>query len=114
MLDRPCAGILQMNSQPSAQNNREAGCGPALPGFRNWTNPEHVRELADLWNVYIDIIPHWSPPTHAMQLFRYPVSKQPEFRVSAVTFERLRKGDGPAAAPDGTASASVESIRAAE
>ena len=27
------------------ENNREAGCGPALPGFRNWENPEHVREL---------------------------------------------------------------------
>lgn len=71
MLGRPGAGILQMNGQPSAQNNREAGCGPALPGFRNWSNPEHVRELADLWNVDADIIPHWSPPTHAMQMFRY-------------------------------------------
>jgi anaerobic selenocysteine-containing dehydrogenase len=36
MLGRPGAGILQMNGQPSAENNREAGCGPALPGFRNW------------------------------------------------------------------------------
>lgn len=71
MLGKPGAGILQMNGQPSAQNNREAGCGPALPGFRNWANAEHVRELAALWNVDPDIIPHWSPPTHAMQMFRY-------------------------------------------
>lgn len=71
MLGRPGAGILQMNGQPSAQNNREAGCGPALPGFRNWDNPQHVRELAELWNVDPMVIPHWSPPTDANTIFRY-------------------------------------------
>lgn len=71
MLGRPGAGILQMNGQPSAQNNREAGCGPALPGFRNWANPEHVRELAELWNVDPRVIPHRAPPTHAMEMFRH-------------------------------------------
>jgi anaerobic selenocysteine-containing dehydrogenase len=71
MLGRPGAGILQMNGQPSAQNNRETGCGPALPGFRNWDNPQHVAELAALWNVEQMVIPHWAPPTHGMQLFRY-------------------------------------------
>src|SRR5206468_11713558 len=40
-------------------------------GFRNWDNPEHVAELARLWNVEPAIIPHWAPPTHAMQIFRY-------------------------------------------
>ena len=71
MLGRPGAGILQMNGQPSAENNREAGCGPALPGFRNWGNREHVRELAELWNVDPLVIPHWAPPTNAMAMFRY-------------------------------------------
>ncbi|MET8003074.1 molybdopterin oxidoreductase family protein [Nonomuraea glycinis] len=71
MLGRPGAGVLQMNGQPSAQNNREVGCGPALPGFRNWENPEHVRELADLWNVDPIVIPHWAPPTDGMTMFRY-------------------------------------------
>ena len=71
MLGRPGAGILQMNGQPSAENNREAGCGPALPGFRNWGNPGHVRELAELWNVDPIVIPHWAPPTNAMAMFRY-------------------------------------------
>ncbi|WP_326570133.1 molybdopterin oxidoreductase family protein [Actinacidiphila glaucinigra] len=71
MLGRRGAGILQMNGQPSAENNREAGCGPALPGFRNWDNPEHVRELAELWNVDPMVIPHWSPPTDANTIFRY-------------------------------------------
>ncbi len=71
LLGRPGAGILQMNGQPSAENNREAGCGPALPGFRNWDNPAHVRELAHLWNVDPLVIPHWASPTDAMTMFRY-------------------------------------------
>ncbi len=71
MLGRPGAGILQMNGQPSAENSREAGCGPALPGFRNWDNPDHVRQLAELWNVDPMVIPHRAAPTDAMTLFRY-------------------------------------------
>ena len=71
MLGRPGAGVLQMNGQPTAQNTRETGADGDLPGFRNWENPEHIRELAELWNVDAEVIPHWSPPTHAMQLWRY-------------------------------------------
>ena len=71
MLGRPGAGILQMNGQPTAQNNRECGADGDLPGFRNWENTEHIAELAALWDVDELVIPHWAPPTHAMQLFRY-------------------------------------------
>ncbi|MEV4642668.1 nitrate reductase [Actinoplanes sp. NPDC049548] len=71
MIGRPGAGILQMNGQPTAENTREAGADGDLPGFRNWDNPEHIRELAELWNVDEATIPHWSPPTHAMQIWRY-------------------------------------------
>jgi anaerobic selenocysteine-containing dehydrogenase len=71
MIGRPGAGIYQMNGQPTAQNTRETGADGDLPGFRNWDNAEHVRQLADLWNVEPWVIPHWSPPTHAMQVFRY-------------------------------------------
>lgn len=71
MLGRPGAGILQMNGQPTAQNNRETGVDGDLSGFRNWNNEAHVQELADLWDVDPIVIPHWSPPTHAMQIFRY-------------------------------------------
>jgi ferredoxin-nitrate reductase len=39
--------------------------------MRNWANMEHVAELATLWNVDELTIPHWGPPTHAMQIFRY-------------------------------------------
>src|SRR3569832_2244296 len=71
LIGMPGSGILQMNGQPTAQNNRECGADGDLPGFRNWDNPEHVRELAELWNVDPGIIPHWAPPTHALQIFRY-------------------------------------------
>lgn len=36
-----------------------------------------------------------------------PVSKQPEFKVAAVSVQRLRAGNGPAPAPTTTASAPV-------
>ena len=71
MLGRPGAGIYQMNGQPTAQNTRETGADGDLSGFRNWENKQHIRELAELWNVDEITIPHWSPPTHAMQIWRY-------------------------------------------
>jgi anaerobic selenocysteine-containing dehydrogenase len=71
MIGKQGAGILQMNGQPTAQNTRETGCNGDLPGFRNWQNETHVAELAKLWNIEPLQIPHWGPPTHAMEIFRY-------------------------------------------
>jgi anaerobic selenocysteine-containing dehydrogenase len=71
MLGRPGCGVLQMNGQPTAQNTRECGADGDLPGFRNWANPEHVADLARVWNVDPATIPHHSPPTHAMKMFQY-------------------------------------------
>jgi ferredoxin-nitrate reductase len=71
MIDRPGAGVFQMNGQPTAQNTRETGADGDLSGMRNWSNESHVRELAELWNVDVATIPHWAPPTHAMQIWRY-------------------------------------------
>ncbi|MBQ1116439.1 molybdopterin oxidoreductase family protein [Streptomyces sp. C3-3] len=71
MLGRPGAGVLQMNGQPTAQNTRECGANGDLPGFRNWQNDQHVADLAKVWNVEPATIPHYAPPTHAMQMFRY-------------------------------------------
>jgi len=71
MIGRPGCGVLQMNGQPTAQNTRECGADGDLPGFRNWNNPDHIDDLARLWNVDPLVIPHWAPPTHAMQLWRY-------------------------------------------
>ncbi|WP_223247205.1 molybdopterin-dependent oxidoreductase [Sulfuriferula sp. AH1] len=70
-IGRPGCGLLQMNGQPTAQNTRESGADGDLPGFRNWDNPQHIEQLAEIWNVDPAIIPHWSPLTHALQIFRY-------------------------------------------
>ncbi|MEV4002777.1 molybdopterin-dependent oxidoreductase [Actinomadura sp. NPDC049753] len=71
MLGRPGCGVLQMNGQPTAQNTRECGADGDLPGFRNWANDDHVADLARIWNVEPERIPHYAPPTHAMQIFRF-------------------------------------------
>ncbi|MER7951925.1 nitrate reductase [Streptomyces sp. NPDC096079] len=71
MLGRPGAGVLQMNGQPTAQNTRECGADGDLPGFRNWQNDAHIADLARVWNVEPAVIPHYAPPTHALQMFRY-------------------------------------------
>ncbi|MFF7454685.1 molybdopterin oxidoreductase family protein [Kitasatospora sp. NPDC008115] len=71
MLGRPGCGVLQMNGQPTAENTRECGANGDLPGFRNWENDAHVAELARLWNVKPSRIPHYAPPTPAMQILRY-------------------------------------------
>ncbi|PBJ34911.1 molybdopterin oxidoreductase family protein, partial [Mycobacterium avium] len=71
MLGRPGCGLLQMNGQPTAENTRECGADGDLAGFRNWSNDSHVAELADLWNLEPLQIPHYGPPTHAMQMFRF-------------------------------------------
>jgi anaerobic selenocysteine-containing dehydrogenase len=71
MLGKPGCGVLQMNGQPTAENTRECGADGDLPGFRNWENDQHIAQLAELWNVDALQIPHYGPPTHAMQMFRY-------------------------------------------
>ncbi|MGK5450889.1 molybdopterin oxidoreductase family protein [Streptomyces radiopugnans] len=71
MLGRPGCGLLQMNGQPTAQNTRECGANGDMPGFRNWENDAHMADLARVWNLDPLHIPHYTPPTHAMQMFRY-------------------------------------------
>lgn len=71
MLGKPGCAVFQMNGQPTAQNTRETGADGDMPAFRNWNNPKHIKELAELWNVDRKVIPDWQPPTHAMQIFRY-------------------------------------------
>ncbi len=83
MLGRPGCGVLQMNGQPSAENTRECGADGDLPGFRNWQNDQHVAELADIWNVTPSTIPHYGPPTHAMQMLRY--AEQGSIRMLWIT-----------------------------
>jgi anaerobic selenocysteine-containing dehydrogenase len=63
--------IFQMNGQPTAQNTRECGVDGEFIAFRNWHNPNHVADTARVWNVEVSKLPTWTPPTHAMQIFRF-------------------------------------------
>ncbi|KLJ07252.1 nitrate reductase-like protein [Blastomyces silverae] len=67
-IGRPGSGILQMNGQPTAQNNRETGCDGEFPGFRNFQHPKHMQEIADIWNIDTIKMPHWNQPTHIQNM----------------------------------------------
>ncbi|WP_336054844.1 molybdopterin oxidoreductase family protein [Streptomyces sp. CA2R101] len=71
MIGRPGCTVFQMNGQPTAENTRETGADGTLPAYLNWQNDAHVQRLADTWNLDVLQIPHWSPPTHAMEIFRH-------------------------------------------
>jgi ferredoxin-nitrate reductase len=71
LIGKPGATVFQMNGQPTAQNTRECGANGEFVAFRNWNNPAHVAETARIWNVEPSQLPTWTPPTHAMQIFRY-------------------------------------------
>jgi anaerobic selenocysteine-containing dehydrogenase len=71
MLGKPGCGVLQMNGQPTAENTREAGADGDLAGFRNWENKQQVADLAKVWNLEPMSIPHYTAPTHLMQIMRY-------------------------------------------
>jgi ferredoxin-nitrate reductase len=65
------SGILQMNGQPTAQNNRETGCDGEFPGFRNHQSPAHMQEFADIWNIDPVKLPHWNQPTHISNMLDF-------------------------------------------
>jgi predicted molibdopterin-dependent oxidoreductase YjgC len=71
LIGRPGSGIYQMNGQPTAQNNREAGCDGEYPGFRNFQNPQQMQEIADIWNIDFHKTPHWNEPTHIESMLNY-------------------------------------------
>ena len=99
MIGKPGATVFQMNGQPTAQNTRECGANGELVAFRNWQNPDHVAAFARVLNVEPAAIPAWSPPTPAMQIFRYAETGSIRFlwiigtnpAVSLPELRRIRK-----------------------
>lgn len=71
LIGKPGCGIFQMNGQPTAQNNRESGCDGEFPGFRNHMNTKHIQEIADIWNIPTEEVPHWNEPTHIQNMLKY-------------------------------------------
>ncbi|KAF8155472.1 putative periplasmic nitrate reductase [Crassisporium funariophilum] len=99
MIGRPGAGVMQMNGQPTAQNNRETGCDGEYPGFRNPQNMNHMKDLAEHWNIDVDKVPHWGQPTHIMQMLKFMEEGTIQFlwisgtnpAVSLPELERIRR-----------------------
>ncbi|MDF5752802.1 hypothetical protein [Spongiactinospora sp. TRM90649] len=66
-------------------------------GCATGTTPSTSASWAELWNVEPSVIPHWAPPTHAMQIFRYAEqgSIRPAGRpcdYTGITYGLLRGG----------------------
>lgn len=57
LIGRPGCGPLHMAGQPSSSANRTAGGVGTYPAQRNPMNPQHIQEMADLWNVEADDLP---------------------------------------------------------
>jgi len=70
LIGKPGSSVFQLNGQPTSQNTRECGANGEMFAYRNWQNEDHMKELAELWNVDPLQVPHWKPPTHAMEIFR--------------------------------------------
>ncbi|WNB91076.1 molybdopterin-dependent oxidoreductase [Bacillus sp. NEB1478] len=51
LIGKPGSGPLHMAGQPSSSSNRTAGGVGTYPGQRNSSNPSHINEMAELWNV---------------------------------------------------------------
>lgn len=56
-IGRPGCGPLHTAGQPSSSSNRAVGGAGAYPAQRNPDNPDHIQEVADLWNVPADELP---------------------------------------------------------
>lgn len=72
LIGKPGSCVFQMNGQPTAQNTRECGADGELVAMLNYQNEAHLQRLAKHWNVRREQLPMLgTPPTHAMQIFRY-------------------------------------------
>lgn len=57
LIGKPGSGPLHMAGQPSSSANRTAGGVGTYPAHRNHTNPDHIKEMAELWNVDMMTLP---------------------------------------------------------
>ncbi|MCG1009202.1 molybdopterin-dependent oxidoreductase [Salinicoccus sp. ID82-1] len=57
LIGKPGCGPLHTAGQPSSSANRTAGGVGTYPAHRNPTNPVHMKEMAQLWNVDQDSLP---------------------------------------------------------
>ena len=56
-IGKPGAAPFSITGQCNAMGTREFGFTSSMPGYRDFKNPAHRRELAEIWNVPEEIIP---------------------------------------------------------
>lgn len=53
---RPGCAPFQFAGQPSSMNTRETGADGTYPAYRNWEDPEHMKDLARRWKVPVELL----------------------------------------------------------
>jgi ferredoxin-nitrate reductase len=66
-IGKPGCAPFQFAGQPSSMNTRECGADGAYPGYRNWANPAHMKDLARRWNVPVELL--GKKPVAAPEIF---------------------------------------------
>ncbi|HEX8030826.1 MAG TPA: nitrate reductase, partial [Vicinamibacterales bacterium] len=55
-IGRQGSAPMQFAGQPSSMNTRETGADGTYPAYRNWEDPNHMLDLARLWNVPVELL----------------------------------------------------------
>jgi len=66
-IGRPGSAPMQFAGQPSSMSTRETGADGTYPAYRNWEDPNHMRDLAKRWNVPQELL--GKKPTSAPEIF---------------------------------------------
>lgn len=56
-IGRPGASPFSITGQCNAMGTRESGFTASMPGYRSYDDPDHRRELAELWGIAEDRLP---------------------------------------------------------
>jgi anaerobic selenocysteine-containing dehydrogenase len=66
-IGRPGCAPLQFAGQPSSMSTRETGADGTYPAYRNWEDPNHMRDLAERWKVPQELL--GKKPVSAPEIF---------------------------------------------
>jgi len=66
-IGRPGCAPFQFAGQPSSMSTRETGADGTYPAYRNWEDPAHMKDLAERWNVPVELL--GKKPVSAPEIF---------------------------------------------
>jgi ferredoxin-nitrate reductase len=66
-IGKPGSAPFQFAGQPSSMNTRETGADGTYPAYRNWEDLAHMRDLAQRWNVHLELL--GKKPVSAPEIF---------------------------------------------